>query len=143
MGYFRDTAHFYETVGELMDRTKTHPDIGPKIGKSGMVVQFIYHEPEAMTTIDARGRPTQPGAFFDVIHGPCKLPPDVTFSMKADLANLFWNKKVNLMAAITKGQIKVQGSLPKALKLLPAIEPAYPLYQALLKEKGYENMIVK
>jgi putative sterol carrier protein len=63
--------------------------------------------------------------------------------MKADVANLFWNKKVNLMAAIAKGQIKVQGSLPKALKLLPAIEPAYPMYQALLKEKGYDNMIVK
>ncbi len=143
MGYFRDSQHFYETVGELMDRTKKDPQMGPRIGKSAMVIQFIYHEPEAMTTIDARGKPTQPGAFFDVIHGPSKLPPDVAFTMKADVANLFWNKKVNLMAAIAKGQIKVTGSLPKALKLLPAIEPAYPMYQALLTEKGYDNMIVK
>ncbi len=143
MGYFRDTAHFYETVGTLMDRAKTDPQVGPKIAKSGLIIQFQYRNPEAITTINARGKPSQPGAFLDVIHGPTPLKPDIEMSMDADTANLFWNKKINLAAAITKGQIKVKGPLPRVLALLPAIEPLYAQYRALLKEKGYENMIVK
>ena len=60
--------------------------IGPKIAKSGIVIQFRYSEPEAMTTINARDKPTQAGAYVDVIHGPCDLKPAVLMSMKADVA---------------------------------------------------------
>ena len=143
MPYFRDTAHFYETVGALMDRAKNDPHVGPKIAKSGLIIQFQYHKPEAVTTINAKDKPSQPGTFLDIIHGPTALKPDIEMSMEADTANLFWNKKINLAAAIAKGQIKIKGSLPKVLALLPAIEPLYAQYRALLKEKGYEDLIVK
>ena len=66
MGVFRDTGHFYACVGELMDRAKKDPAIGPKIAKSGNIIQFRYSDPEALTTMDARGKPTQPGAFCGV-----------------------------------------------------------------------------
>lgn len=143
MSVFQTTKQFYECVGELMDRAKTDPHIGPRIAKSGLVIQFRYSDPEAVTTINARGKPTQPGAFIDVIHGRCDLQPDVAMTMKADTSHAFWHGKVNLLGAIAKKDIVLNGPLPKILKLLPAVEPMYRMYPALLREKGYANLILK
>lgn len=144
MGVFQDSKQFYECVGELMDRAKNDPQVGPRIAKSGIVIQFRYTEPDAMTTINARDRPTQPGAFIDVIHGPCSLTPDVVMSMKADVSHAFWHGKVDLLGALAKKQMVIhKGPLPKILKLLPAIMPLYKIYPLLLKEKGYDNLVLK
>lgn len=143
MAVFRDSKQFYETVGALMDRAKQDPNIGPKIAKSGIVIQFRYTEPEAQTTINARVKATQAGAFVDVTHGPSKLQPDVVMKMKADISHAFWHGKVNLLGAIARKDIVVEGPLPKVLKLLPAVEPLYKLYPTLLREKGLTELILK
>ncbi len=137
MAVFKDSKQFYECVGELMNRAAKDPNVGPKIGKSGSIIQFKYSEPEAVTTINARDKATQPGCFIDVFHGPTNLAPDIVMSMKADVSHMFWQGKVNLIEAIGKKQMVIEkGSLPKILKLLPAITPLFKLYPVLLKEKG-------
>jgi hypothetical protein len=143
MGVFRDSKQFYECVGELMDRAKKDPQVGPKIAKSGIVIQFVYTNPDAVTTINAREKPTQPGAYVDIIHGPCSLKPDVKMSMKADVSHAFWHGKVNLLSALAKKDIVAEGPIPKILKLLPAVQPLYKTYPQLLKEKGYSSMVLK
>ncbi len=143
MAVFRDAKQFYECVGELMDRAKKDPKVGPKIAKSGIIIQFRYTEPEAMTTINARDKPKQPGAHIDVIHGPCTLKPDVVMSMKADTSHAFWHGKVNLMGALATRQIVAQGPIPKILQLLPAVLPLYKVYPQLLREKGYASLVLK
>jgi SCP-2 sterol transfer family len=143
MGVFRDAAHFYETVGELMDRAKMDPKVGPKIASSGIVIQFRYHDPDAVTTVNAKDKPTQPGAHVDITHGPTTLKPDAVLTMKADVAHAFWHGKVNLMTALAKKDIVLQGPLAKIIKLLPAVEPLYKVYPVLLREKGYGDMVMK
>ena len=143
MSVFRDSDHFYECVGALMDRAKSDPKVGPKIAKSGIIIQFKYSEPEAITTVNAKDKPTQPDAYVDIIHGPSSLKPDVLMTMKADIAHAFWHGKVNLLSALSKKEIVAQGPIPKILKLLPAVEPLYKVYPALLREKGYEDLIMK
>lgn len=143
MGVFKDANQFYECVGGLMDHAKGDPKIGQKIAKAGIVIQFRYHDPEAMTTIDARGTPTQPGAYVDIIHGDCDLKPDVVMTMKADIAHAFWHGKVNLVSALSKKEIVAEGPIPKILKLLPAVQPLYKTYPDLLREKGYPELVMK
>ena len=143
MGIFKDSKQFYETVGELMDRAKTDPVIGPKIAKAGVIIQFKYSDPEAVTTINAKAKPTQPGAFVDVIQGPTPLKPDIEMSMQADVAHQFWQGKVNLVEALARKRILLKGNQLKVLGLLPAVEPLYKRYPELLKEKGYGNLIGK
>lgn len=143
MGYFSSTEEFYACVGELMDRAKRDPDVGGKIAKSGIVIQFRYTDPEAMTTINARDKPTQQGAYVDVIHGPCNLKPDIAMSMKADISHAFWHGKVNLVAALSKKQIIAEGPIPKILKLLPAVQPLYKIYPVVLREKGFGDKVLK
>lgn len=143
MSVFRDSQQFYECVGALMDQAKVDRQVGEKIAKSGIIIQFRYTDPEAMTTINAKDKPTQPGAYVDVIHGPCDLKPEITMTMKADIAHAFWHGKVNLVSALSKKQIIAVGPIPKILKLLPAVQPLYKQYPELLKEKGYGNLVLK
>jgi hypothetical protein len=143
MGVFRDADQFYDTVGELMDRAKKDPNVGPKIAKAGIIIQFNYTDPQATTTINAKDKPTQPGAYVDIIHGESTLKPNVEMTMKADVAHAFWHGKVNLVAALAKKDIVAKGPIPKILKLLPAVEPLYKEYPALLREKGYDEMVMK
>ena len=143
MSIFKDSQQFYATVGELMDRAKTDPAVGAKIARSKIIIQFRYTAPEAMTTVNAKDKPTQPGAFVDVIHGPTDLKPDVVMTMKADTAHAFWHGKVNLAAALAKKEIIATGPIPKILRLLPAVSPLYKVYPVLLKEKGYGNLVMK
>jgi hypothetical protein len=140
---FKSSQQFYDCVGELMDRAKRDPGVGPKIAKSGLVIQFRYSDPDAVTTINARTPPTQSGAYVDVIHGPCKLTPDVSMSMKADISHAFWHGKVNLLAALAKRDIVATGPIPKILKLLPAVQPLYKQYPVLLREKGFAALVMK
>jgi putative sterol carrier protein len=143
MSVFKDSQQFYDTVGALMDRAKTDPVIGPKIAKSGVIIQFKYSDPEAVTTINAKSKPTQPGAFVDVIHGPTDLKPDIEMSMAADVSHQFWQGKVNLVEALARKKILLKGNQLKVLGLLPAVEPLYKKYPELLKEKGLGNLIGK
>lgn len=143
MGVFKDSKQFYDTVGELMQRAKTDPAIGPKIAKSGVILQFKYTDPEAMTTVNAKAKPTQPGAFVDVFNGPTDLKPDIEMTMAADVAHQFWQGKVNLVEALMKKKILLKGNQLKVLGLLPAVEPLYKKYPELLKEKGYGDLIGK
>lgn len=143
MSVFNDSQQFYETVGELMDRAKKDPNVGPKIAKSGIVIRFVYTDPAAVTTINAKDKPTQAGAFVDVIHGECSLKPDVVMTMKADTSHKFWHGKVNLVAALAKKEIVAEGPIPKIIKLLPAVEPLYRQYPQVLREKGYASLVLK
>jgi len=144
MGVFKDSEQFYATVGALMDRAKTDPKIGPAIAKAGFIIQFRYSDPEAITTINAKDKATQTGAFVDVYHGPCSLEPEVVMVMKADVSHTFWHGKTDLMKAVTQKQIVVEkGSLLKVLKLLPTVAPLYKIYPVMLKELGFTSLILK
>lgn len=143
MSVFNDTDQFYNTVGALMDRAKMDPEIGKKIAKAGVVIQFRYTDPDAVTTVNAKDKPTQPGAFVDVIHGSTDLKADIVMTMKADTAHAFWHGKVNLVSALGKKEILLQGSQLKVLQLLPAVTPLFKVYPVLLREKGYADLVLK
>lgn len=143
MPVFQNSKQFYDTVGELMQRAKTDPIVGPKIAKSGVILQFRYTDPDAVTTVNAKSKPTQPGAFVDVFNGPTDLKPDIEMSMAADVAHQFWQGKVNLVQALATKKMILKGNQLKVLGLLPAVEPLYKKYPELLKEKGLEKLISK
>lgn len=143
MAIFQNSEQFYDCVGALMERAKVDPEIGPKIAKSNIVIRFIYSDPDAITTVNAKGTPSQPGAYVDVYQGESSLKADIVMSMKADIAHHFWLGKVNLVSALAKGDIKATGPIPKILKLLPAVTPLYKQYPELLKDKDLGELITK
>ena len=63
-------------------------------------------------------------------------------SMDADFAHRFWHGKANLVTALTRRQVKAKGNVPKTLKLLPILKPAYDLYPDFLRDRGFERLIL-
>ncbi len=133
---FKDSEMLYSVLIEFFERLKTHPDIGPALKKTNLCVQFIYKNPSAVITVDATGEDL-------VIHkGEFDGKPQVTMSMNADFAHKFWLGKANLVSALTRRQVVAKGNVPKTLKLLPILNPAYDLYPVFLREKGLAHLII-
>ncbi|MBL8092319.1 MAG: SCP2 sterol-binding domain-containing protein, partial [Anaerolineales bacterium] len=118
------------------ERLKSDPQIGGPLRASRLCVQFAYENPAAVITIDARGDEVwiYRGAEFGG-------QPEVTMSMSADFAHAFWHGRVNLVSALTRRQVIAKGNVPKTLKLLPILKPAYALYPRYLAEIGMKDAV--
>jgi alcohol dehydrogenase len=133
---FDNATMLYKVLGEFYDSLIHDPALGPKLHDSRLIVQFVYEEPSAVITIDASGEQVKM-YLGDTYPGK----PEVTMSMKADFAHQFWQGKVNIITALTRRQVKSKGNVPKAVKLLPILKPAYELYPRYLQEQGLEQLI--
>ena len=90
------------------------------------------------------GRPVlSSGSKTEIIKGTFEGKPAVTMIMNADFAHKFWHGKANLVTALTRRQVVAKGNVPKTLKLLPILKPAFDLYPKFLKEKGLDHLILK
>lgn len=140
MGVFRNTEELYEILGAFFNGIKMDADIGGKIAASKLVISFEYSDPDSVITVDA-SQPDSDGGYFRVLMGPTDVKPEVVMSMKGDVAHQFWLGKVNLLAALSRRQIVAKGPIPKTLKLLPAIQPAYERYAEFLRERGRQDLV--
>jgi hypothetical protein len=133
---FKDSDMLYDIFMDFYDTLNKDPVIGPSLKKTHLCIQFRYTKPDAVITIDASGDETQ------IIRGEFKGEPEVTMSMEADFAHRFWHGKANLVTALTRRQVKARGNVPKTLKLLPILKPAYDLYPVFLRDRGFEQLIL-
>jgi hypothetical protein len=137
MGYFNSSDQLREVLGGFFDALVKHPEIGPKLRASKLKLKFTYTEPDLSISADLADKPVV-FKFNDD-----QFKPDVQLSMKADIAHRFWHGKVNLIAALTRREMVAKGPIPKILKLLPAIKPAYSFYPEYLRSKGLQNLVLK
>jgi len=133
---FKDSDMLYDVLMDFYDVLNNDPDIGPSLQKTNLCIQFRYSNPDAVITIDATGNETE------LIKGEFSGDPEVTMSMNADFAHKFWHGKANLVTALTRRQVAAKGNVPKTLKLLPILKPAYDLYPDFLRDKGLEDLIM-
>lgn len=139
MSVFKSAEELYKCIGGMMEEARSDAQMGPKIRSSGLIIKFRYSDPESEITIDA-ANPEQ-GYYYNVLFGPNDMEPRVLMTMSADIAHKFWLGKVNLTAALTRGQMKAKGPIQEILKLLPAIKPAYTLYPQHLEKIGYKHLV--
>ncbi|MFO1520380.1 MAG: SCP2 sterol-binding domain-containing protein [bacterium] len=136
MAYFESSEKLQEVLGGFFRRLVDDPEIGKKLKDSKLVIKFNYSDPNLSITIDCSKDPV-PLSFNDAA-----TKAEVEMNMKADVAHRFWFGKVNLLAALTRREMVAKGPIPKVLKLLPVIKPAYDLYPKYLEEKGYGNLLI-
>lgn len=135
MPYFSDIQPFYDCIGELFDRLSEDPAIKEKALASKLIVCFVYNDPEGEVWIDCTGDA------IALLTGKQDLAADATLKMSTDTAHRFWLGKLNLIKALTSGDIESEGSVPRMLKLLPVIKPAFKIYPEILTEKGLGSIV--
>ena len=133
---FADSQMLYEVLVGFYELLKEDPGIGPALAETGLCVQFVYRRPDGVITIDAGGDT------LDIVSGEFKGQPEVTMTMDADFAHRFWHGKANLVSALTRRQVIARGNVPRTIKLLPVLAPAYRLYPRYLKENGWGDLVM-
>ena len=134
---FSSSEMLYDVLTGFYKQLKENPQIGPTLANTNLLIQFRYSNPSAVITIDARGDELliHQGEFDGDT-------PEVTMSMNADFAHKFWHGKANLVTALTRRLVSAKGNVPKTIKLLPVLKPAYDLYPRFLREKGLGHLII-
>jgi putative sterol carrier protein len=133
MPTFNDAHHLHETLGGFFQLLADEPHVGPKLLTSKLKIQFNYQEPDTNIFIDLTGDKAK----FSFANTTEK--PDVEMTMKADTAHRFWQGQVNLVMALARREITAKGPIPKILKLLPIIQPAYKMYRPYLESKNLNS----
>ncbi|HEY5529230.1 MAG TPA: hypothetical protein VIL51_07290 [Thermoleophilia bacterium] len=140
--YYEDIDQLYDIYGHFMDKVLTDPKIGPKMGKAGIVIKFIYTDPDGEITIDLRNPPAKPGYYGSYYLGPCDVKEDVWSKQAADFSHSFWHGHENPIAAVSRGKVHQGGKVTAMLKLLPVVRPAFAAFPGVLEEMGYQDKII-
>lgn len=127
MSTFRSSEELQKVLGGFFAVLVKDPKIGAKLKESKLVIRFNYKDPDLSITVDC-SKPEIPITFNDPA-----TKPEVEMSMQADVAHKFWMGEVNLVMAIARRQMVVKGPVPRILKLLPVIKPAYKMYPEYYK----------
>ena len=136
MAYFKDAQEVYDTIGRLFAELAQDEELAPKFREANTIVRYEYSEPDSAITV--RLQEGQPG---EVDFGDSDMDPEVTMTMDADTAHLFWLGRVNVTVALARGQIKASGPVAKILKLVPLTKPVFPRYVAQLEAQGRGDLI--
>ena len=135
MSTFRDTAELYGVLDALFARVSQQTELATSLLAGELVLRFTYKEPAGSVTVDLREPP------LTWTFGDSELKPDVELIQSADVAHRFWLGRLGVPGAIARRQVVARGSVGKALSLLPALQPAFALYEVVLRELGREDLL--
>ncbi len=134
MAVFKDREQLERVMGAMFDRIMSEQDIVRELTASNMTLRFRYRDPEAVMTIDLTT--ASPSYRFDE-----QGEADVEMIQSADISHEFWLGRLSVVRAMATGKISARGNPAKAMKLLPAIKPAFDLYPQVLNELGLGDLV--
>jgi hypothetical protein len=137
---FSDTDEVYRVLGGFFESLIPLPQAA-LIHKVGGVVRFHFHNPEALLSWVPED-PAVTGRDFHVVLGEPQPEALLAFDQDADLANRFWQGRLDLAQALSRQQIRAAGPLSRAMKLLPSLDEIYPLYPDHVRRLGRPDLVV-
>ena len=127
MAVFESTEKMYEILGTLFETLFKDEIVSKKFIDSKITIKFIINDPDGYIWLTEDGK---------VICGEADLKPSIQMTLSGDSCHRFWLKELKMPIALAKGLIKAKGPMPKVLKLLPLLKPAYEAYPDIAKKFG-------
>ena len=137
MAIFQSSDDLYKVLGAFLEQVVADPALGPKFAGAGLTVLINYTDPDATILLDCTQDP--PAVTMDP---PAGTDGEFKMWMSADDGHKFWQGKFNVALALAKKQVKVEGPLAKMMKLLPAMQPAFPKYRAFLDSIARTDLLM-
>ncbi len=126
MAIFENTQKMYDVLGALFKTLMADPVAGPKFIESEIIIKFDITDPAGNIWLCTDG----------VICGPADMKPTIEMSLSGDTCHKFWLQQIAMPVALAKGLIRAKGPMPKVIKLLPLLKPAYQAYPDIAKQHG-------
>lgn len=133
MPFYRDTEELYKVLDAFFQRVAEDGDLTRGLVASDMILRFRYTEPSGEATVDLRSAP------ISWRFGETELHHDLEMIQSADTAHEFWLGRLNIPRALATRRVVSRGPVGRALKLLPALKPAYPIYAQVLRDLGFAD----
>ncbi len=127
MPVFESTEKMYEVLGSLFENLMANEEVLVKFLDAKMTILFNIEKPTGQIWLDPEK---------GVVCGPSDSKPTITMTLSGDSCHQFWLKQLKLPVALATRKIKSKGSLPKVLKMLPLLGPAYDAYPDVAKKFG-------
>jgi len=131
MGVFESKEKMQTVLGELFENLLADQIMGPKFLEMGINIKFTITEPSAALWLTPGD-----GTKGEVRWGDIGEKATVEMTLSGDTCHKFWLQHVSMPVALAKGLIKAKGPMPKVLKLLPLLKPAYAMYPEHAKSHG-------
>ena len=135
MGMFKDSSEVDKVIGGFLRMLGQTEDLAGKMLATRLKFKINYTEPDVIVFVDCSG------SAAEVRINDAATVPDIELWMKSDVGHQFWLGKVNLAVALATKKIKAKGSIPKLLKLLPIIQPAFKMYPSYLRDQGLTSYL--
>jgi putative sterol carrier protein len=135
---FESKEQFMEVFNKFWERATQLSDVMEKMTKSQVVVRFDIEDPEVHMTINFRD--PGPNGEIGTLTFDSEVEPEIAVWSKSETTNKFWQGKLSTTIAMAKGDVKLDGSVAKALGLLSKIKPLYAIYPEVLEEMGLDHM---
>jgi hypothetical protein len=129
MAVFANTEKMYEVLGSLFEALLKDPTAGPKFVESEIIIKFDINDPAGQIWLSNEDGGT-------VTCGSASLKPTIEMTLSGDTCHKFWLQQIAMPVALAKGLIKAKGPMPKVIKLLPLLKPAYAAYPDIAKKHG-------
>jgi putative sterol carrier protein len=123
-----------QILTEIFESSFAHEVLGAKLAATGLVVEFRFTEPDFTLIVDMGNRTVHSGSAPE-------LHPSAVMAMSCATANTFWQGKLNLPIAMSKGQIKADGNVMSLIKLAPLTKKMYPVYTQNLETAGRHDLL--
>ncbi|MBW2093929.1 MAG: SCP2 sterol-binding domain-containing protein [Deltaproteobacteria bacterium] len=136
MSPYRDKDELVAILSALWDEIFATPAVVEKVAGEKVVVKFRYTDFKTALFIDISGE--TPRYYWDPGEG---TPFDVEMIQSSETSHKFWMEQLNVPMALATRKVVAKGSVQKALKLLPALKPAFALYPAILRRMGREDLL--
>ncbi|MFW9962533.1 MAG: SCP2 sterol-binding domain-containing protein [Candidatus Sifarchaeia archaeon] len=137
---FESKEQFQEIFNRFWVKAREHTAIMEKLAKSQVVVRFDIEDPEVHMTINFRD--PGPNGEIGTLTFDSNVEPEISVWSKSETTNKFWQGKLNTTVAMARGQVKLDGSVAKALGLLSKIKPLYDVYPEILKEMELDHLLL-
>ncbi len=140
MPFYESTEQLQQVFENFWPRVLEMEDVYEKLVKSGIIVRFDIEQPEIHVTIDFKN--PGPDGKLGTISFDSAVEPEIIVWSTSETTNKFWQGKLNTTIAMAKGEVKMQGSIAKALGLLSKIKPVFKVFPEVLRDMGLHHMLV-
>jgi hypothetical protein len=123
MSAFNSKDELVDVLSALWDEIFNAPAIMEKISAEKLIVKFRFTDFGTDFYVDNKG--DAPRYYWDP---PDDVDFDVEMIQTSDTSHQFWLQKLKVPTAIATRKVIAKGSVQKALKLIPALKPAFALY---------------
>lgn len=125
----------FRYIGSIFEAARADDAIVAKMNGLQGTMKVITHDPDGVLVIDMASQAAREGSADE--------ETDATLRMSTTAANLFWQGELNMLAAMTRGVVKVQGKKSLIVRVLPIATKLFPLYVQTVFAAGREDLLVK